>query len=204
MTLGAAALVLGGALGAAAAARAGAPDDPCAPVVPARQAPAFALAGLAAGAALVALTALPGPPPAPALVALVAVLAAAGAVDQRTLRIPNRLSLVAAALAVGAALEAGAPWPALAAGGLVVGLTALAAWRFGGMGMGDVKLLAAVGLALGPIVGLFAFALAAALGGGAQTARRLLGARPGPRFAFAPYVAVAFVACLAVGRVHAR
>jgi prepilin signal peptidase PulO-like enzyme (type II secretory pathway) len=79
-------------------------------------------------------------------------------------------------------------------------LCALAAWRFGGMGMGDVKLLTAVGVALGPVVGITAFALAAATGVAWHAAGAVRGPKRRARFAFAPFIAIAVAACLIAPR----
>jgi prepilin peptidase CpaA len=87
--------------------------------------------------------------------------AIAAAFDLRAGAIPNRL------LAAGAVLGAGGSVAAAAIGGnaprllalalagpLLVSIVPLLLYRAGGLGAGDVKLLALVGLLLGPFVGL--------------------------------------------------
>jgi prepilin peptidase CpaA len=100
------------------------------------------------------------------LIAAVAVYTAACAIaDARTQRIPNYLTVPAAA--AGLAYHAFFPsgWGALSAlAGFSVGfLVLLLPWFLGGGGMGDVKLLAALGAWLGPQWILVAFAASAVL-----------------------------------------
>jgi len=96
------------------------------------------------------------------------ILAAAGSVtDLRSRRIPNRLVVVG--LVLGAALNARAAGLAgvgssLAGGSLGLALF-LPIFLLGGMGGGDVKLMAALGSMVGPM-GIVRIALAAALAGG--------------------------------------
>ena len=109
-----------------------------------------------------------------ALLCILVVTLAAAIWDLRTGEIPNRL------VALGALASVLLPWllapfPGRAAlfaeltrmfaGGVLVSIVPALLFRAGGMGGGDLKLLAAVGLALGPFVGLevelFAFCLAA-------------------------------------------
>ena len=89
-------------------------------------------------------------------------LAAAHDVAART--IPNRLVLAIGLLGGGARLAAGELAGGLAAAGLVF-LLAFAAWRFGLMGGGDVKLLSAAAL-LVPAAWVTSLVLAVALAGG--------------------------------------
>jgi leader peptidase (prepilin peptidase)/N-methyltransferase len=100
---------------------------------------------------------------------LAAVAAAAAAiviVDVRRLLVPDVLvlTLVVVALAAPGALS---PWQQLtgaaALGGLLLAVRWLHRWRRGaeGLGIGDVKLAAAVGLLLGPLAALQATAAAA-------------------------------------------
>lgn len=100
----------------------------------------------------------------PFLVAAVAVTAVGGAIDLRTGQIPNALTLGAIALGLGAhavtgVVEAGL-WGATtgfgvaALGGLLCGLAPLLLFSLGAMGGGDVKLLVALGVLVGPMVGL--------------------------------------------------
>lgn len=122
------------------------------------------------------------------------VLVAVAAHDARFRRIPNRVTYpsIGAALAL-ALVQPVAPWWSFVFGGVVVAvlLAALHAVSGGGIGLGDVKLGALIGLLLGwpaAIVGLFvAFACGAvaslALIAGGRLARR----DPVP---FAPALAV--------------
>lgn len=87
--------------------------------------------------------------------------------DLRTRRIPNELTFGAAAIAMGYGLFIGGPWGLLMA---VAGCVAGAALFFplfalGGMGAGDVKLLAALGAWLGPVDAVW-LAIFASIAGG--------------------------------------
>jgi prepilin peptidase CpaA len=106
------------------------------------------------------------PPPAP-VVAVVAVVVAASACDLRTRRIPNALTIGAAAVAVvlHGVLSgwSGVSW---AVAGWAVGLVLFfPLFALGGMGAGDVKLLAAIGAWLGPMGAVWT-ALYGAIAGG--------------------------------------
>jgi len=110
------------------------------------------------------------------------VLAAAG--DLRSRRIPNWLpaTLALAALAL-ARPEGAGEWLARSASLLAIGGASLAIYLLGGMGGGDLKLLAAAALWI-PFGQLPLFVLALALAGGLQAAaalarRRLAGATAG-------------------------
>ncbi|HEX7090456.1 MAG TPA: prepilin peptidase [Longimicrobiales bacterium] len=95
-------------------------------------------------------------------------VAAAGWLDLRTGRIPNIVTLtgLAAALALRALLDPSLLGPGLAGAALGLGVS-LPLFALGGLGGGDVKLLAAVGAFLGP--GKLGTALlAAGLAGGAM------------------------------------
>lgn len=87
--------------------------------------------------------------------------ALAAAIDLRANRIPNYLTVPAALL--GLAYHTLAPsglGPLASLAGFGVGfLLLLLPWLLGGGGMGDVKLLAALGAWLGPLMMLVAFAL---------------------------------------------
>lgn len=100
-------------------------------------------------------------------IALAAVLALAAAVDLRTRRIPNVLTLGAALgfLAWRVAFQ-GADGLLLGLAGLGLGLgLMLAPYALGVMGGGDVKLMAVVGAALGPAGALWSFLFTSLLGG---------------------------------------
>lgn len=90
--------------------------------------------------------------------ALSVFLAAVAAMDLTTRRIPNRLTVPAAALAFGInCLAAGATGALHSAEGLAVGLGIfLPMFLAGGSGGGDVKAMAAVGAFLGPAGAFFA------------------------------------------------
>jgi len=104
---------------------------------------------------------------------LVGYLAAAVLLDVRSRRIPNALCLLV--LATGIAfqtLAAGVDGTLVAIGGMLTGFAVLVPLYFvGGMGAGDVKLMASVGTFLGASGALFAGAstllVGAAIGGGA-------------------------------------
>ena len=96
----------------------------------------------------------------------VLVALAASACDLRTRRIPNALTFGAAAAAlVASAWSGGSASAAQSAQGWLLGL---ALWfplfALGGMGAGDVKLLAAIGAWLGPPLVLFAALYSAVAG----------------------------------------
>src|SRR5262245_29451545 len=86
-------------------------------------------------------------------------------VDCRTLRIPNWLTMPAAVLGlVYSALAPGGIGIAWSLAGFAVGLALLMLpWLLGGGGMGDVKMLAALGAWLGPVGILIAFGLGSVL-----------------------------------------
>ena len=106
-------------------------------------------------------------PPPVTSVAVIAVVVAASAFDLGSRRIPNALTIGAAVVAV-AMQVALAGWAGLlsAAAGWVVGLVLFAPlYLVGGMGAGDVKLLAAIGAWLGPIGAAWTGLYGAAAGG---------------------------------------
>lgn len=104
-----------------------------------------------------------------ALIAAFALLLIFGAVrDVQSFTIPNWISIAAALLFIPAALAAGIGWTDFglhAATGIVVLLTGMAAFAFGWLGGGDVKLLAAASLWMGWPDILPYMALVAVLGG---------------------------------------
>jgi prepilin peptidase CpaA len=128
-------------------------------------------------------------------IAVVAGSAAAAAIDLRTRRVPNALTLAIASTGIILA-AAGAGRVALPAaiGGCVIGvLLMLPGHIFGATGGGDVKLLGAFGTLLGPADTVNAF-LAMAIAGGVMAIaiavyRRWAG-QTDNRFAYAPAIAV--------------
>lgn len=99
----------------------------------------------------------------PILVGLFTLIAAI--IDLKVRRVPNYITVPAALL--GLAYHSLVPWARgmVRAGGFGVGfILLLLPWILGGGGMGDVKLLASLGVWLGPLMILLAF------GGGAITA----------------------------------
>lgn len=99
-------------------------------------------------------------------VAVVAIFTlVAGVLDLRTRKVPNWLTVPVAL--VGLAYNSLAPGGSgllLALAGLAIGFSLLILpWILGGGGMGDVKLLAALGAWLGPLLVLVAFGLASVL-----------------------------------------
>jgi prepilin peptidase CpaA len=106
------------------------------------------------------------PPPAP-VVAVAVLVVAASACDLRTRRVPNVLTIGAAAVAVALHGALGG-WSGVftAAAGWAVGLLLfLPLFAVGGMGAGDVKLLAAIGACLGPMGALWTGLYGAIAGG---------------------------------------
>jgi prepilin peptidase CpaA len=98
--------------------------------------------------------------------ALVGIFTALAAVlDYRTKKIPNWLNVSAAALGLAYhTFSPGGIGPLMALAGFAIGFCLLLLpWLLGGGGMGDVKLLAALGTWLGPLLILVSFGLAAML-----------------------------------------
>jgi len=128
-------------------------------------------------------------------VTLVLVVVPAALIDLDHRIIPNRLTAAGAALAlvIGLALDPSGEPERLIAGAAAGGFLLLAALAYpGGMGMGDVKLAAVMGLFLGRDVApaIFIALVAGALVGAAIIARR--GAREGRKTAvpFGPFLAL--------------
>jgi Flp pilus assembly protein protease CpaA len=135
------------------------------------------------------------------LIAVAAGGAAAAAIDLRTRRVPNALSLAIAATGfVLAAAGMGRVAMAAAVGGCLIGvLLMLPGHIFGATGGGDVKLLGALGTLLGPAGTVTAFLAMALVGGMMAIAIAVHRHRAGQadnRFAYAPAIAVG--ACVAV------
>ncbi len=141
-----------------------------------------------------------------ALGTVAACLAATLVVDARFLLIPNLYPAVLAVLALVGPL---ASPPAQALGGAAVGgglLWAVRALHFRlrgveGLGLGDVKLMAAAGALCGPVAVLWIIALAALGGIGWSLMRRQAGvAPPAPLGAAAALPALAVIAALKLSR----
>jgi prepilin peptidase CpaA len=156
-----------------------------------------------------------------ALVTLVIGVLAATVIDIRTRRIPNLLTALMAATGIGlAAVGANGVSVAAAALGIVIGFCLmLPGHALGATGAGDVKLMAAVGAIVGPILVVKAFLFTGIAGGVlaivvAVRRRRLAAtlaatghmigapseaphvirsAVPGSRFAYGPAIAVGSV-----------
>ena len=98
---------------------------------------------------------------------LLAFVCACCAIDLRTRRIPNALSGTAALLGVALnALHAGAPGLLWSVAGFALMLSVLLApFALGGLGGGDVKMMAAVGAFLGPRLALLGLTAGMILGG---------------------------------------
>jgi prepilin peptidase CpaA len=97
---------------------------------------------------------------------LMTVLLLASIVDARHSRIPNAIpaALVAAAVVLGVPYG-GAGVARLVGGALLAGGLLLPFHAYGGMGAGDVKLMAGAGALLGPLAGLQAAAFTLLAGG---------------------------------------
>ncbi|MCH8251841.1 MAG: prepilin peptidase [Planctomycetes bacterium] len=88
-------------------------------------------------------------------------------IDYKERRVPNKLNLAIALVGFAAqAVYNGAPGLASGALGLLVGFGLLIVpWLMHGMGAGDVKLMAAIGVWLGPALTLYSFTAGAVIGG---------------------------------------
>jgi leader peptidase (prepilin peptidase)/N-methyltransferase len=173
----------------------------------------YPLTELASGALFVAVALAFEDPWAAALLApFLALLVAISVIDLRTKKIPNRLVYPACLIAAGWIVVAdlsGSDLDAIRAGlgflAFGIGLLAIALISPRGMGMGDVKLAALIGLVLGSL-GLRYVAVAAAagvaIGGVASVIALLAGAGRKTRIPFGPFLAAgAAVATFAGGAV---
>jgi leader peptidase (prepilin peptidase)/N-methyltransferase len=160
-----------------------------------------------AGAALLCAAAVltrSGAPDIALAVALVLVLVPAALIDLEHRIIPNRLNAAGAllALGLGTALDPSGEPGRLIAGAAAGGFLLLAALAYpGGMGMGDVKLAAVMGLFLGGAVApaLLIALLAGVLLGALIVARK--GTREGRKTAvpFGPFLALGGIAAVFAG-----
>ena len=105
--------------------------------------------------------------PLPLFVGILATAALSCAWDLRQRRIPNVLTFSSALVAIVVHAADGGPWAAvIAIAGWLVGVLLFLPWFVtGGMGAGDVKLLAAFGAWLGPLGVLWAGMFAMVAGG---------------------------------------
>lgn len=150
--------------------------------------PLVAAAGLAAGLALAPFAEARD-------IAMLAPLAVATVIDIRTRRIPNWLTAGAAAFALASAGWDGLPASAL--GAVIAGVAGLvlAIAARGGFGMGDVKLMAFAGAAVGAGAAL-PFLVLMALAGGAIAVAAMLFSGAGRR-ATIPYGPAIALGCAA-------
>lgn len=150
----------------------------------------------------VLVLAVTGPTPLAAPgVALAAIAPELARVDAREHRLPNRMTLPAIALgtaSVAASALAGGPWIVPAVAGLAFGGGMLALSLAGGVGMGDAKLAAVIGLASpSAAVAIGAPLLGLLLGGVAGTVA-LLRAGPRRRIPLGPFLVLGWALALAI------
>lgn len=154
----------------------------------------------ALGSGALAFLLLPSSRLFPALLLLLLGIAAS-AIDVAHGIIPDRLLLIGALLAFGWRLFGGTLLPGVLGAALLTAIALVIALVGRGMfGLGDLKYLAVVGLALGPAEGGLAFFLAVMTGGIYAVA--LLVLRRATRrdaIAFGPFIALGSVAAAAVG-----
>lgn len=125
---------------------------------------------------------------------------AAGVIDARTGFIPDRITRVTAVAAAACTLPDGAACAAFGGALLAGGVPALLylATRGRGIGLGDVKLAAAIGAGLGPVGGIGALGAAFVLGGVYGSALLLLGsAQRSDALRFGPFLAAGAILALA-------
>lgn len=126
--------------------------------------------------------------------------AAAGLVDARTGFIPDRITRLTALGAAACALAHGEAAAAFAGALLAGGVPALlyVGTRGRGLGLGDVKLAAAIGAGFGPLAGIGALGAAFVLGGAYGSWLLLRGrARRSDALRFGPFLAAGALAALA-------
>ena len=125
----------------------------------------------------------------------VLLLLIASACDLRTREIPDWISIVLVASAVGAAAFglAGIQWWMVATGGLLGLAIGLALFRFANFGGGDAKLIAAIGTLLGPLGLLFVLFWMALAGGLLALIAMARGQRD---YAYGPAIAAGYLAYL--------
>jgi leader peptidase (prepilin peptidase)/N-methyltransferase len=138
-------------------------------------------------------------------IALILLVVPAALIDVEHRIIPNRLTGLGAllALVIGLALDPGGEPERLIAGAAAGGFLLIAALAYpGGMGMGDVKLAAVMGLFLGPAVAAAVLVglLAGVLVGAVIIARK--GARDGRKTAipFGPFLALGALVAVFAGQ----
>ena len=138
-------------------------------------------------------------------IVLILIVVPAALIDLEHRIIPNRITALGAVLAlvIGLALDPGGEPERLIAGAAAGGFLLIAALAYpGGMGMGDVKLAAVMGLFLGPPVaaGILVALLTGVLLGAAIIARK--GARQGRKTAvpFGPFLALGALVAVFAGQ----
>lgn len=138
-----------------------------------------------------------------AVALFVAALAVATAIDLRERRIPNALTYPGTLLAIvlaGVTTGTGGLIEALA-GMLVAGGVMFVVWLVGrgGLGMGDVKLSAFVGAAIGPMMVPTYLVVGSGLGALAGIALLLRGRDRRSTFAYGPFLAIGATVAIIVG-----
>jgi leader peptidase (prepilin peptidase)/N-methyltransferase len=138
-------------------------------------------------------------------IALILVLVPAALIDLEHRIIPNSLNAVGAmaAIAIGVALDPSGEPERLIAGAGAGGFLLLAALAYpGGMGMGDVKLAAVMGLLLGRAVGaaVMVALLAGVIVGGLIIARKGAGAGRKTAVPFGPFLALGGLVAVFAGQ----
>ncbi|WP_051471978.1 prepilin peptidase [Patulibacter minatonensis] len=138
-------------------------------------------------------------------IVLVTALVPVTLIDLEHFRIPNKITYPAAviALVAGLALDpSGEPDRLIAAAAAAAFLLVPAALISGGMGLGDVKLIAVLGLCLGPpvAVALLVALVAGSVVGVVLAARKGVQEARKTKIPFGPYIAFGGVVAIAVGQ----